>query len=101
MKQKIYFCYKFIFTTLQAFPLKLRYDRLTGAFHNLNKENQVVHASSRTKSTDSKLIDAFSSGSVHGLYGNAPYAAKEDEKERLLQWAKENRLPLFVKWDYC
>nr|XP_039254136.1 uncharacterized protein LOC120331161 [Styela clava] len=83
------------FLELSAFPLRIRYDRLTGTFHEVNKNEEFGHEISQK--TKSKMIDISLTGNVHGLFGGPPYGVRDDEKERVLQWAHQNRLPLFLQ----
>jgi len=99
---------------LQGFPQRLSFSRFTGTFHDLDIES-VPFAPIYDDShfTTSKYLDkspAPQRSSANGKNGQlsvqvqqtgnatvAVYAAKEDERERVLAWAKKNRLPLFVQ----
>ena len=63
---------------LQVFPQPLYYNRLTGTFLEVpGTEPGVTGAASRT--------------------ATPPYGATDDERDRMLEWAKEERLPLFLR----
>ncbi|XP_064623262.1 uncharacterized protein LOC135485317 isoform X4 [Lineus longissimus] len=64
------------FLELPTFPQPLKYDRLTGTFREVPGSNFSV----------------TSSGS-----DSPPYGATDDERERQLDWAKRERLPLFLR----
>jgi hypothetical protein len=88
--RKIYFyntiqnwlIYNLLSTVLQVFPQVLRYNRLTGAF-----EEVILDDSSRPTSK----YDGNSS---------LPYGVTDEERDAMLQWARKERLPLFLRYQY-
>ena len=67
------------------FPQPLTYNRLTGAFEEANVTRSPQNSgSSRGNNND-------------GL----PYGPTDEERERLLEWARTERLPLFLRYEYC
>lgn len=68
------------FWCFQVFPQVLRYNRLTGAFE------EVFHDGS---SRPSSKYDGNSS---------LPYGVTDDERDAMLQWARKERLPLFLRY---
>lgn len=72
----------FLFLSFQAFPQPLYYNRLTGTFQEVEENNR----------------NALHSLGEHQWYRSpAPYAPGDDERERILEWAKRERLPLFMR----
>ncbi|XP_052275180.1 uncharacterized protein LOC127874696 isoform X4 [Dreissena polymorpha] len=61
------------FLTLPVFPQALHYNRLTGAFEELP-----------------------GTGSRPGSTESLPYGVTDDERDAMLQWARKERLPLFL-----
>ncbi|XP_076099179.1 uncharacterized protein LOC143068768 isoform X14 [Mytilus galloprovincialis] len=68
------------FLSLPVFPQRLTYNRLTGAFEESDINERSIHSSS-TRGNNSD-----------GL----PYGPTDEERERLLEWARTDRLPLFL-----
>ncbi|XP_063428007.1 uncharacterized protein LOC134711377 isoform X3 [Mytilus trossulus] len=68
------------FLSLPVFPQRLTYNRLTGAFEECDINERSIHSSS-TRGNNSD-----------GL----PYGPTDEERERLLEWARTDRLPLFL-----
>nr|XP_011425853.2 regulator of G-protein signaling 22 isoform X2 [Crassostrea gigas] len=69
------------FLSLPVFPQPLRYNRLTGDFEDASKH---LHRDS----------SSVSSSSSEG--NNLPYGTTDSERDKLLEWAREERLPLFL-----
>ncbi|XP_074646346.1 uncharacterized protein LOC141902488 [Tubulanus polymorphus] len=67
------------FLALPAFPQPLQYDRLAGNFRNVPGTTYSLTGSAQSRMTTP-------------LYG-----ATDDEREQQLEWAKDERLPLFMK----
>ena len=63
---------------LQVFPQPLYYNRLTGTFLEVNDGDNTV-------------VDDY----PHPV--TPPYGATDEERERMLEWAKDERLPLFLR----
>ena len=63
---------------LQVFPQAMYYNRLTGAF----EEVQTGEDCGRSSIFDSGL----------------PYGITDDERDAMLNWARKERLPLFLRW---
>ena len=61
------------FLSSSAFPIPLYYDRLTGTIHE---------------------VDVDTSASVEDQ--PAKYGPNDEERERIFNWAKNDRLPLFL-----
>ena len=59
------------------FPQPLYYNRLTGTF---------LEAEATNVSPDNAVHPA-----------SPPYGATDEERDRMLEWAKEERLPLFLR----
>ena len=70
-----------ILISLQVFPTALYYNRLTGTF-----EEVEGHDKSGIKETDGE------DRPTSPLYG-----ATDEQRERMLQWAQRERLPLFLR----
>ncbi|KAL4237950.1 hypothetical protein ACF0H5_002660 [Mactra antiquata] len=66
------------FLALPVFPQVLRYNRLTGAFEEVH-----VHEDSRP-------------GSKYDVNTGLPYGITDEERDNMLQWARKERLPLFL-----
>ncbi|XP_078313746.1 uncharacterized protein LOC111129190 isoform X4 [Crassostrea virginica] len=69
------------FLSLPVFPQPLRYNRLTGDFEDASKH---LHRDSSSVSSLSSEED------------NLPYGTTDSERDKLLEWAREERLPLFL-----
>ncbi|XP_052697968.1 regulator of G-protein signaling 22-like isoform X12 [Crassostrea angulata] len=69
------------FLSLPVFPQPMRYNRLTGDFEDASKH---LHRDS----------SSVSSSSSEG--NNLPYGTTDSERDKLLEWAREERLPLFL-----
>ncbi|XP_061163908.1 regulator of G-protein signaling 22-like isoform X6 [Saccostrea echinata] len=69
------------FLSLPVFPQPLRYNRLTGDFEDASKH---LHRDSSSVSSESSEED------------NLPYGTTDSERDKLLEWAREERLPLFL-----
>ncbi|XP_013386604.1 uncharacterized protein LOC106156055 isoform X2 [Lingula anatina] len=66
------------FLALPAFPQAFYYDRLTGTFREVEGSYSSVNSS---------VV----------LPDHAPYGATDEEREHMLEWAKQERLPLFLR----
>ncbi|KAL5009301.1 hypothetical protein ScPMuIL_014882 [Solemya velum] len=62
------------FLSLPVFPQALAYNRLTGAFEE---------------------VDTTSNGSKQAVPLGLPYGATDQERDSMLEWARQKRLPLF------
>ncbi|XP_056020766.1 uncharacterized protein LOC125650178 isoform X3 [Ostrea edulis] len=69
------------FLSLPVFPQPLRYNRLTGDFEDASKH---MHR------------DSSSVSSASGEENPLPYGTTDSERDKLLEWAREERLPLFL-----
>ncbi|XP_062595139.1 regulator of G-protein signaling 22-like isoform X4 [Saccostrea cucullata] len=69
------------FLSLPVFPQPLRYNRLTGDFEDASKH---LHRDSSSVSSETSEED------------NLPYGTTDSERDKLLEWAREERLPLFL-----
>ncbi|CAK8693166.1 unnamed protein product [Clavelina lepadiformis] len=104
------------FLTFPAFPQRLCYSRFTGTFHDLEKETPPVApiCDNQDGADDVSRIFSLHINGGRGQGGIIPggtataggrangatgpiYAAKDDERERLINWAKEYRLPFFLE----
>ena len=70
--------------TLQVFPQPLWYNRLTGDFEDLRKRNNRSAGGSGTNS--------------QGEEDRLPYGPTDEERDNLLEWARQERLPLFLRY---
>lgn len=68
------------FLSLPVFPQRLTYNRLTGAFEETDVLERDLHSSSSRGNNSEGL----------------PYGPTDEERERLLEWARTERLPLFL-----
>ena len=75
---------------IQAFPQPLYYNRLTGTFQEIEDDGQ------QTNSALASIEEGFP-GSRLRLRHAAAYAPGDEERERILDWAKRERLPLFLR----
>ncbi|XP_071834879.1 regulator of G-protein signaling 22-like isoform X3 [Apostichopus japonicus] len=71
-----------VFLQLPAFPQPLYYNRLTGTFQEVEDANRN---------------SLNSLGNQNWYKSPALYAPGDDERERILDWAKTERLPLFIR----
>ncbi|XP_022088623.1 uncharacterized protein LOC110978161 isoform X3 [Acanthaster planci] len=78
------------FLQLPAFPQPLYYNRLTGTFQEVDDDGQ------KTNSALASLEEGIP-GSRLQLRHVAAYAPGDEERERILDWAKKERLPLFLR----
>ena len=74
---------------MQAFPQPLYYNRLTGTFQEVEDDRQNTNNSSALASIGEAIP-----GSRHR---HAVFAPGDEERERILEWAKTERLPLFLR----
>ncbi|XP_071809911.1 uncharacterized protein [Asterias amurensis] len=77
------------FLQLSAFPQPLYYNRLTGTFQEVEDDVQNTNNSSALASIGEAIP-----GSRHR---HAVFAPGDEERERILEWAKTERLPLFLR----
>ena len=75
---------KFI-PSIQAFPQPLYYNRLTGSFQEV--EDDAPYGG---------VLDATDRDPRRGMYGPG-----DAERERIMDWAKRERLPLFLRYKNC
>lgn len=73
---------------MQAFPQPLYYNRLTGTFQEVEDDGQKANSSALAS------IEEAIPGSRLRL---AAFAPGDEERERILEWAKTERLPLFLR----
>ena len=66
------------------FPQRLTYNRLTGAFEETDLTERSPHSSSSRGNNSDGL----------------PYGPTDEEREKLLEWARTERLPLFLRYVY-
>ncbi|XP_038071568.1 uncharacterized protein LOC119740369 isoform X2 [Patiria miniata] len=78
------------FLQLPAFPQPLYYNRLTGTFQEVDDDGQ------KTTSALASIEEGIP-GSRLRLRHVAAYAPGDEERERILDWAKKERLPLFLR----
>ena len=67
---------------LQVFPQAMAYNRLTGDFNE-------IHGG---EIPDSRSMSRYDSAT--GL----PYGISDDQRDTMLQWARKERLPLFLRF---
>ncbi|ELU03775.1 hypothetical protein CAPTEDRAFT_221083 [Capitella teleta] len=69
----------FVLVTVKVFPQPLVYNRLTGTFVQVEGQ-QFAYSATHVQKPDTP-----------------PYGATDEERDRMLQWAREERLPHFLK----
>ncbi|KAK3093892.1 hypothetical protein FSP39_021520 [Pinctada imbricata] len=70
------------FLQLPVFPQPLWYNRLTGDFEDVRRHNN-------------RSVDGSVSGTQEGM-DPLPYGPTDEERDNLLEWARQERLPLFL-----
>lgn len=72
-------------TLVQVFPHPLYYNRLTGTFLHRDPDDVDHPAAQHTPAA--------------ACGGKQPYGATDEERERMMQWAKDERLPMFFRYE--
>ena len=72
---------------LQVFSTPLYYNRLTATFDELPKD----------RSDAAKDQHYSTSAASHNSSSQPPFGATDDERERMMLWAKKERLPMFIR----
>lgn len=75
----------------QAFAESLEYDRLVGTFQEVITELPLA-----TIDTPGPPTSAFSRSAI-GSRGDKRYGVSDEERESMLEWCKNNRLPYFLE----
>lgn len=67
-------------SVLQVFPQAIAYNRLTGAFEEIEGPSRSI------------------AGSALSTERTLSYGATDEEREKMLEWARQERLPLFFRF---